>query len=163
MLLQLLNDYFDGLVELRVVPLAECCWIEIDIVVRRDAVILDLPFAIEAIDRGTRRGDAAAVEKFGIAADADQPSPCSLSHERPDARFAEVPRQRVAAGAGHFIDDHHLGSVDGFRRARPVVALAGNDFAHQWTAEVIDNVISKLPAFIKAFVDDGSFLPNLRE
>src|SRR5216684_9372843 len=105
MLLQLLNDYFDGLVELRVVPLAECCRIEIDIVIRRDAVILDLPFAIEAIDGGARRRDAAAVEKFGIASDTDQSTPCLLSHERAEASFAEVPRQRVAAGTCHFVDD----------------------------------------------------------
>src|ERR1700731_2716221 len=93
MLFQLLHHDLDGLVELRVVSLTECCRIEIDIVIRRYAGVFDLPLAIEAVNRGARRGDAAAVEKFGVAPDADQSPPCFLPHQRAEAGLAEVPGQ----------------------------------------------------------------------
>jgi hypothetical protein len=71
MLLQLLHHDLNSLVELRVVTLAECRRIEIDIVIRRYAAVFDLPFAIEAVNGGARRRDAAAVEKFRVTANAD--------------------------------------------------------------------------------------------
>jgi hypothetical protein len=43
---------------------------------------------------------------------ADQSAPGARTDDRTELRFAEHPRQQVAAGAGAFVDDHHLRSVD---------------------------------------------------
>ena len=86
-----------------------------------------------------------------------------VADERPEAGFAEIPRQRVAAGAGHLVDDHHLRPVDGFRWARPVVALAGDDLAHDRALQVIDDVVGELAAFVEALVDDHGFFAHLRK
>ena len=61
-LLQLLQDDFDGLLKLRVVALAEGSGSRSTSIVRGNAVVLDLPIAVEAIDGGTWGGHTAAVE-----------------------------------------------------------------------------------------------------
>ena len=77
MLFQLLHHDLDGLIELGVVSLTVSRWIEIHFVVRRNAVVLHFPLAVQAVDCGAWSGNAAAVEEFGITSDADQPSPGS--------------------------------------------------------------------------------------
>ena len=53
-LLQQLQDDLHRLLELRVVALAHRLGIEIDLVVGRDAPVLDLPVALEAVERQVR-------------------------------------------------------------------------------------------------------------
>src|SRR5208337_1786179 len=137
MLFQLLHHDFDGLVELSVVSLTVRRWIQIHLVVRRNAMVLHFPLAVKTVDGGTWSRNATAVEEFGIAADADKPSPGSFADERAHAGFTEIPRQRVAAGAGHLVDDHHLRPVDRFRWARPVVAFPGDNLAHERALQVV--------------------------
>ena len=137
--------------------------IEIDFVVGRDAMVLDLPFAFEAVDGGAGRGDAATIDQLGISADTDKTAPGAFADEWADAGFAEIPGQRIAAGAGHFVDDHDLGAVDGFGRAGPIVAFASDDLAHHGPAEVFDDVVGELSTFVEALVDDGALFPNLRK
>src|SRR5580658_2278623 len=114
MLLQLLHDHFDCSLELRVVALPPGSGFEIDFNIRRDAVVFDLPVAVEAVDSRSWRGNVPAVDQFRIAADSDESSPSLLAHQWTEPGLAEVPRQRVATGTGHFVDHHHLGAVDGF-------------------------------------------------
>ena len=95
MLLHQLQHDFDGLLELAVAALPVRGRIEIDLDIGRDAVVLDLPLAVESIDRRARRHDDAAVEQFGITADADQPAPRARSDQGTDAGLAEIPRERV--------------------------------------------------------------------
>src|SRR5579872_807040 len=97
MLLQLLHYDFDCFFELRVATLAPCGGFQVDLDIRRDAMILDLPIAVEAVDCGTRRCYATAIDEFRIAPDTDKTAPCFLSDQRPETRFTEIPRQRVAA------------------------------------------------------------------
>src|SRR5262249_37446976 len=115
-LLELLQDDLDRLLELRVVALPPRLWIELDLEVGCDAVILDLPLALEAVERDARCRHAAAVDERRVAEDPDQPAPRPLADERPESRLAEVPRHRVATRARHLVDDHGLRSED--RRAR---------------------------------------------
>src|SRR6202451_409321 len=158
-----LHHYLDRFVEVRVVALTPGGGIEIDIEIRSDAMVFDFPLAVQAVDRGARRGDVAAIEQLGITADADQDSPGALADERADAGFAEIPRQGVAAGSRHFVNHHHLGAVDGFGWAGPVVAFAGDALAHQRTLQIIDDVVGELAAFIEALVDDCAFFADLRK
>ena len=87
MLFQLLHHHLDRFVELRVVALALGRRVEIDFIVWGDAVILNFPLAFEAVDSGSRRRDVAAVEQFGITADADQPAPRPLADQRTECRL----------------------------------------------------------------------------
>src|SRR5215467_8609022 len=41
--------------------------------------------------------------------------------------------------------------------------LTRHYLAEQWTAQVFDDVVGKLPAFVKSLVDDRRILPDLRE
>src|ERR1017187_5784183 len=93
---------------------------EIDFDIRRDTMVLDFHLAVEAINGSARRGEAAAIDQFGITADAHQSSPGLFADQRADAGFTEIPRQGIAAGTRHFVDDHDLGPVNRFRWARPV-------------------------------------------
>src|SRR5580765_5143293 len=110
---QLLHD-LDSFLELAVAALSIRRRFEIDFDVRRDAMVFDLPLAVQAVDCRPWRGDAAAVEQFRIAADADETAPRPRADERTDAGLAEVPGQRVTAGPGHLVDDHHLRPIDRF-------------------------------------------------
>src|SRR5579872_4476250 len=137
--------------------------LEIDFDVGCDAVVFDFPVAVEPVDGGARRGDAASVNQLRISSDPHKAAPGFLSDERADGSFAEVPWQGVPAGARHFVDDQDFRAIDRFRRAGPVVAFAGDDLAHHWTAQLLDDVVGKLTAFVEALVDDGGILPDLRE
>jgi hypothetical protein len=78
-LFQLLHDYFDGFLELSVVPLSESSWIEIYFDIRGNAAVFNFPFAVEAIDGGTWSRNAAAIDEFRIAADSDEATPGFLT------------------------------------------------------------------------------------
>src|SRR5271169_5589111 len=105
MLLQLLHYHLDGFLELRVAAGAPRCGFEIDFDVGRNTLVFHFPVAVEAVDSGARCGDSASVDEFGIAADAYEAAPSFLANERAEAGFTEVPRQSIATGAGHFVDD----------------------------------------------------------
>src|SRR5436853_2297788 len=80
-----------GLLQLRIMPLTYCRWIEVDVIIRRDAVAFDLPVTVEPVNGAARCGHAAAVDEVRVAPYADQPSPSLLADQRTDSRFAEVP------------------------------------------------------------------------
>src|SRR5439155_443401 len=79
-LLHQLQHDFHRLLELRIVPLAHRRRVEIDVVVRRDPVVLHLPFPVQPIQREARGHDVAAVDQLRIAADPDQSAPRLLPH-----------------------------------------------------------------------------------
>src|SRR5579885_127080 len=72
----------DGLLKLRVVALADELRVVLDFNVRSDAVVLDLPLALQPVDGDARRGDMPAVHQFGIVVDADESAPGLLADER---------------------------------------------------------------------------------
>src|SRR5258708_1742986 len=141
----------DRFVELPVVPLPVRGRIEIDFNIGRNTVVLDLPLAVKTVNCGARRGHPAAIDKFGISSDAHQSAPCLLADQLANAGFAEIPGQSIATGTGHLVDEHDLGAVDRFRRTKPVVAFAGDDLAHQRTAQVVDDVVGEFAALLDAF------------
>ena len=83
--------------------------IKVDFDVRRDPMVLHFPFSIQSIDGRTRCGHAASVDQLRITSDTHQTTPGLLADEWSDSGFPEVPRQRIASRARHFIDDHYLG------------------------------------------------------
>src|ERR1700691_2282817 len=111
MILQLLHLHLDRLFQLRVAPLPPRSRIEIDFHIRRDAVVLNFPFSVEAVERGPRCSDKTAVEQFWIAADSHQSAPSSFANQWSDCNFAEVPRQSIATRTGLFVDQHYFGPV----------------------------------------------------
>src|SRR5262245_29644716 len=113
MFLQQLLHHLNRLVELRIVSLPHHGRIEFHIIVRRNSVILYLPLAVQTVQCPTRSRDEATVEQFRIPPDTDESTPSLLPYQRPNTSLAEIPRQRIAAGAGHFIDDHHFRPIDG--------------------------------------------------
>src|SRR5208337_2808935 len=115
-LLQQIQNHLHRPLELRVVAFAHQLRVHHDFDIGRDAVVLHLPFTLQAVNRITRGRYVASIEERGIAADADEPSPGSLAHDWADAELAEIPGQGIAPRARKLIDDHHLGTVDGARR-----------------------------------------------
>ncbi len=129
MLFQLLHDDFNRLLKLSVMTSSPCGRFEIDFDIWRDAVIFDLPIAVQSVDGCTRRGDTATVNEFRIAADPHESAPWFFSNQLTDPALRKSPRQSIAAGTGHHINHHHHRSVYGLRRARPVVAFPRHYFA----------------------------------
>src|SRR2546427_685051 len=113
--------------------------------------------------REARRHAVPAVDPPRIPADPDQSAPGLLPHHRSDAGFAEVPGQGIAAGPGHFVDDHHLGSVDRRGRTAPVRSLPRHDLAHERPMQEIHHPVGQLSPLVEPLVDDDRFLPDLRE
>src|SRR5581483_6032673 len=98
-----------------------------------------------------------------VAANADQAAPGALAHQLADAGLAEVPGHGVAAGAGEFVDDHHLGAEDGAARRRVDLARARGPVIEQRSTQVVDDVIRSLTAAVETLVDHGSLLVYLGE
>src|SRR5258706_4489556 len=68
MLFQLLHHHLDCFIELRIVPVAISGWVEIDVIVWSDADILNLPFALKAVNCRSWRGDKASIQQLRISA-----------------------------------------------------------------------------------------------
>ena len=97
--LQVVEDHLDSRFQLAVVPLGDVLGQVLDWNVGSDAVVFDLPFAVDALDGVARSHDVAAIEEAGIAADADQAAPGAGTDQLANAGLAEVPGHGVATGA----------------------------------------------------------------
>src|SRR5208283_4994794 len=107
-----------------------------------------------------RRHDRAAIHQDRISAYADQTAPGLRADEWTDFQFAEVPRQRVAARTGKFIDEHHLRPVNAEWLGN-VVALSGCHPVQNGAAEIVHDVIRQPTAVIEAFINDGGLFVGL--
>src|SRR5580658_8998014 len=103
------------------------------------------------------------VNQAGVAADADEAAPGAFSDELAEAHVTEIPGQRVAAGAGKFIGDHHFGPVDSAERRGVIGAFARGPVIPNFPLHVLDDVISSLASGVEALVNDGALLAELRE
>src|SRR2546428_11080966 len=95
-LFEFFQQVLDGLFELRIAALTPGGRIEFDFDIGSDTGVLDLPFAVEAIDCRVGRGHPAAVHQLRDAKGGNQSSPCALPDERPDLRLAKEPGNGVA-------------------------------------------------------------------
>jgi hypothetical protein len=77
-------------------PVAMSSGVEIDFCIWSEADVLQIPLALEAIDRSSRRGHTAAVEQLRVAANAYQPASGFVADERPRTAFQKyaVTRRR---------------------------------------------------------------------
>src|SRR5216684_5783530 len=124
--------------------------------VRIDAVILHDPFAaiVRRPERSFRRGNVAAVVQRDTAEDAHESAPGARADDRPDFLPVEEPREGVAAGAGEFIDDHDLWTVDRHGRPRNVFSFARRKRREEFAAQFLRIKIRNLPTRIVTFVND---------
>src|SRR5262245_25470779 len=74
-LFQILQQPFDGFLELNVMTRSPGFWVKVDFYVGRDAMVFDVPFAFGRVEGEVRRGDGAAVDQIRITANADQAAP----------------------------------------------------------------------------------------
>src|SRR5262245_5890686 len=107
-LLQLFQQVFDRPFELRVAALSPRRRIEFDLDVGADSGVLDLPFAVQSVDRRVGRGVEAAVHQRRRGERGDQTAPRAFADERADLRLAEEPRNRVGARSGPLVADYGL-------------------------------------------------------
>src|SRR5215470_13055046 len=124
---------FHGLFELTVVPCRYRRRIIFYFNVWGDAAVLHFPIAVQTINRHARRSDEAAVQQRWIVVNADQPAPRLRANQWPDFVLLEHPWQRVAARAGHFVDDHCLGSVNLRQWRTELLPFAGDGAVPQRT------------------------------
>lgn len=99
MLFEHLHHRFDCLFELRIVAFAHQLGVHHHFDIGRDAIVFDLPFALQPVNGPARGRHASAVQERGISADANQPAPSALTDNRADPELAEIPGQGIAAGA----------------------------------------------------------------
>ena len=116
-LVEQVHHYLDCFLELRVVALAPKLGIQLDFEVRLNAVILHVPLTVGSIEGQVGRTGESVIDQVNrVRVVADESAPGSLTHQRPDSRFPEEPRHGIAAGASHFVGDHHLGTENRFYR-----------------------------------------------
>src|SRR5262249_35018469 len=158
---ELLHRDRDRLLELWVVALPDELRIHLDLDVRRDAPVLDLPLAVQAVDRDPRRRHASAVEELRVIVDTHEPAPRAGADDRPDARAPEEPGQRIAARPGHLVREHHLRALDRRGGARLLLAVARDHETGQRTPQVVHDVVRHVSALVEALVDDRALPSDL--
>src|SRR5207248_11615719 len=105
--------------------------------VRLDAVVLDHPLGVEAVQAVLRRRDVAAVEQAPEAADAAHAAPGALADPRSEPVLAEVEREDVAVRRRVLVDETLIGAGDELRRDRGGAAPAVGGAADQDAAQPI--------------------------
>ena len=78
-----------------------------------------------------------------------------------DAGITEGMRQVIAAGTRILVDQHELGPVNGPGRGVEDQAVTIGPAGQVFPAEHLDDVVGRLPARIRALVDDQRFLVEL--
>src|SRR5258708_20799104 len=96
------------------------------------------------------------------ARDADESAPRARANDGSNFLAMKEPRERVAAGAGKFVDDHYLRPVNRDGWPRGVLAFARRERGEKLTAEFFGVEVRNLPAGIVALVDDDAVLIELR-
>src|SRR5262245_53185915 len=145
-LLQLFHQPTDGSFELNVAAFAPGFRIEFDLDIRRDATVLDIPLAFRSVEGEVRRSHRAAVNQLRVATDADQSTPGAFADQRADLRAAEHIGQIVAARTGVFVDEHGFRTGHYAEWLAEVFAVAHRPIAVQRFTQVINDVISGVPA-----------------
>src|ERR1700733_15612659 len=96
-LLELLENHFHGSFKLRIVSLADQCRVHIPLYIRRDSMILDFPFALQAVDRHARRCHSPSVDKLRIIVDSHEAAPRARADQGADFGLLEIPGHGVAS------------------------------------------------------------------
>src|ERR1700716_2057809 len=161
--LQRFQRHLYGFFELRVVARGNRGWIILHFDVRSDAVIFHFPFAVQAVNRGSGRGHATAIEQRRITAYSHQTAPGTGADQWADFVLVEHPWERVAAGTGHFVDDHGFWPINLRQGRAPLFAFARSGATSQRTFQQIDDVIGDGAAVVVTLVDNGGLLVRLRE
>src|ERR1051325_1951978 len=66
-------------------------------------------------------------------------------------------RKGVATWASRLVDDHYFRSVDSCRRRSRWLTIALDEVSHQFSIQLVHNVICDLTAVVVAFVNDRTF------
>src|SRR5258708_30320988 len=96
------------------------------------------------------------------ARDADESAPRARANDGSNFLAMKEPGERVAAGAGKFVDDHYLRPVNRDGWPRGVLAFARRERGKKLTAELFGVEVRNLPAGIVALIDDDAVLIELR-
>src|SRR5437867_12897977 len=96
------------------------------------------------------------------ARNANESAPGARANDWPDFLAVEEPRERIAAGPGEFVDDHHLWSVNRHGWPGGVLAFAWGESGEELTAKLFRIKIRNLPAGIVTLVDNDAVLIELR-
>src|SRR5216684_1945392 len=93
--------------------------------------------------------------------DADESAPGARADDRPDFLPMEKPREGVAAGAGEFVDDHDLWTVDRHGWPRNVFSFSRRERREEFAAQFLRIKIRNLPTRIVTFVNDDPVFVEL--
>src|SRR5262249_31533873 len=126
-----------------------------------DAVAFDAPGAVHLVEakRGNRRGPA--VDELWIAADADETAPGAHADQLADLHLLEVTRERIAARAGHPVDEHALGALMAVGRPLDVAGIALGPVIRRRSVEQFNESRRDLTAAVPALIDDECRLFDL--
>src|ERR1700726_897837 len=161
MLLYILHQQFQRFFQLRIASRPHQIGTVIDDHVRLDAVVLDQPLAVEAVERKLRPGDVTAIHQGGISADTAHSAPGAHPNHRPQLVELKKICKEIAVRGGVLIAYGVHVTVKngvGYRAGRPITRGL---HARQHAPEPFkDNLVHKAAA-VKAHVEDQTLLANL--
>src|SRR5262245_35923445 len=99
-LLYRLEYHLNRSLELRIMSVSPGFRIHLDLDVRRNTVVLDLPLSLRRVEGEVRRRHRASVDQDRIPSDAHQSAPGALADQRTNARMSKHPWHQVTARAG---------------------------------------------------------------
>jgi hypothetical protein len=121
--------------------------------------------AIHWLCSGSHTAEDGAVTMPPSISGGEPARPTRPPHVRLPINFPtpEVPRHRVAARAGKFVDQHHFRAEDCALRLDLVSAVARRDAREQPPGQEFDDVGRQRAAAVEALVHDHRRLVDLRE
>src|SRR5205814_6995379 len=145
MKLQQTHCLFNGTLELRIVSRDDIFGPILDIDIRRNAFVLDRPFAIMTEEAAAGCDRRSAVDKNRRVGRVHEATPGSFADRRAELSIMEHVRHEIAAGAGHLVNDHYLWSPDAGGGTREWITIAGDvvEITVKVALQDIDDVISR--------------------
>src|SRR6185369_11039384 len=149
------HRFLDGALELHVVTGVDVFGPVLDVDVRTGPFVFDSPFTVSTEEASPRRDHRTAIDERRRIRRVDEAAPRAFAHQRPDLSQLEHVGHEIAAGAGHFIDDHYLRPPDSSFRTGKGNAIARDiiKVAVEIALQHIDDVIGRRAAAVPALVD----------
>ena len=156
------EQHLDPLLELGVDAARHVGRLELDLDVRRHALVLNHPLAVGRVDAVVRAGQAAAVDERQEHGNAHQPAPCAGADDRPHPLLPELPGQHVAAGARLAVGEQREVGAIRVNRLDLVLRVAPGPVGQRLLGEPLQEDVGVEATAVEASVHQQPLLAGLR-
>src|SRR5215472_9320654 len=127
--------------------------------VGRHAFVFNRPAVIARKEPTARCNSRTAIDENRRICRMDQPTPCAFADQQSNLSIVKHIGHEVAAGPGHFVNDHYLRSPNACGGTGERITITGDviEVAVKVALQNIDDIVSSRSAAVVALINNRAF------